>query len=79
MSEITVVLTRAEVLQCIREDLDRAYHDAERRLADDEYHVHNGLNTAVTIRAASGDGQKISRFHKVGDAVNHRAWRGVDA
>jgi hypothetical protein len=71
----TVILTRDDVLHWIREDLDRAYADAERRLTEPHYWVHDGLFTEVEVRAYSGDGQKISKFRKIGGAINLRRWR----
>jgi hypothetical protein len=67
-------LSREDLLNCIRQDLHRAYRNAERRLAEDSYDIGDGLWTYVEVKARRKDGGRVGKFYRVGEAVNLREW-----
>jgi AAA+ ATPase superfamily predicted ATPase len=67
-------MSREDLLNCIRQDLDRAYRNAEHRLDEASYDIGDGLWTYVEVKARRKDGGRVGKFYRVGEAVNLREW-----
>jgi hypothetical protein len=68
-------LSRDDLLYWIRQDMERAMRDVERRLTEDSYDIGDGLWTYVEVKARCKDGSKVGKFYRVGEAVNLREWK----